>query len=158
MATPTEIKDRLVALWALVDGITTSVDDYPNDDLPFEDAELPAVVTRLVSTQLGPVVVTRTELARGLIQERWQIPAVIHVARIENADVLAPNTTEMELCEPFLTEPALFFLDRQRLGDHETALPDLVTDSDPLANTGIVKIERPGASYWGVVCNHSIIN
>jgi hypothetical protein len=162
MATPTEIKNRLVTLWGHVSGITTAVDDYPNDDLPFEAAELPAVVIRLVSTQLGAVTVTRTPYAGGIIRERWTIPAVLHVGVVSKMDALAPNTTEMEACEPFLRSPAVFFANSTRLGYVDFVTPannltDLVYDSEPLSNTGILKIERPKVSYWGLLYTHTIL-
>ena len=149
MATPTEMKDRLVLNWAEIDGVTTSVDDYPNDDLPFEDAELPAAITRLMSAELGPVRVTRSYLASHLVVERWEIPTILHVCRLQKMDALAPNTAEMELCEPFLRSPAAYFVEHDRL--HTDELNDLVYGTELQSNTGIVKIIRPKVAYWGIV-------
>lgn len=154
MTTPSAIKDRIVALMARVDGIVTSIDDYPEDNRPFEDHELPAAVTRLVSTQLAQVRVTRTELASGILLERWEIPTVVHVAVCSNEDPLSPNTAEMEACEPFLRSVPLYFAQRRRLDapadDPLPALGELVYDTDPMQNTGIIRIAREETSYWGI--------
>jgi hypothetical protein len=149
MATPTQIKDRLVLNWSEISGVVTSLDDYPNDDLPFEDAELPAAVTRLMSSELGPVRVTRRHTASGIILERWEISTILHVCALDKMDALAPNTTEMELCEPFLRSPAAYFAQHDRL--HTASLNDLVYGSEAQNNTGIVKIIRPKVVYWGIV-------
>jgi len=151
MATPTQIKDRIVTMLAQVEGVTTSLDDYQAQDAPFTDAQLPVAVTRLVSTQQGPVTATRTHIAAGIILERWQIPIILHVKRASNTDVLSPNTAEMEACEPFLRSIPLFFLQHPRLK------PALVYDTEPMANTGIVRIDRPGIVYWGIVFNLPVL-
>lgn len=155
MTTPSEIKDRLVALMARVDGITTSVDDYPEDLRPFEDAELPAAVTRLVSTQLAQVRMSRTRLSQGIMLERWEIPIVLHTAVCDNQDPLSPSTTEMEVAEPFLRSVPLYFAQRPRLhAPADAPLPalgELVYDTEPMQNTGIIRIAREETSYWGIV-------
>jgi hypothetical protein len=156
MTTPTQIKDRLVTLWGLISGVTTSQDDYPENDLPFDTNQMPAAVTRLVSTQLGPVTVQRTYRASGLALERWTIPTILHVGIVSKMDALAPNTTEMEACEPFLQTPAQFFAAHDRLG-YGVTYADMVFGTELMNNSGIIKIERPQATYWGIVYTLTVL-
>lgn len=144
MATPAQIKDRIVALVGQVSGITTSLDDYPAGDTPFTDAQLPAAVTRLMH-----VPTTRRWLAAGIYLERHAFTVVLHVADCSNIDVLAPNTTEMESCEVFKHSIPAYFADRPRL--HGTGLSEMVYDSELMSDTGIIRIERAGLSWWGIV-------
>lgn len=144
MATPSQIKDRIVALMAQVSGVTTSVDDYPLGDIPFIDPQLPAAVTRLLHAPA-----TRRWLGSGVYVERRLFTVILHVAAIDNVDVLAPDTTVMETCEVFLDRVPRFFADRNRL--HGTGLSELVYDSELMGDGGIVRIERSGLSWWGVV-------
>ncbi len=44
--TPSQVKDRVVALCATIDNITTAVDSWPNDSNPFAAAELAAIVVQ----------------------------------------------------------------------------------------------------------------
>lgn len=151
MATPSQIKDRIVLVAGQVPGIATSLDDYPDKE-PFEDHELPAMVTRLVSTQLAQVRVTRQHMYTGLWIERWEIPLVLHVTHCDNDDVLAPNTAEMEACEPFLRSVPAYFAGTDRLSCSECTPPlsALVYDIEPMQSTGIIRIARNSASYWGI--------
>jgi hypothetical protein len=144
MATPSQIKDRIVALMAQVTGVTTSVDDYPAGDVPFTDAQLPAAVTRLLHAPA-----TRRWLSGGIGLERRVYTVILHVAVIDNVDVLAPDTTVMETCEVFLDRVPKFFAARNRL--HGTALAELVYDSELMSDGGIIRIERSGLSWWGLV-------
>lgn len=144
MATPTEIKDRIVTLMGQVSGVTTSLDDYLSKDDPFTDAQLPAAITRLLH-----VPTTRTWLSADTYLERHAFQIILHVAVCSNVDVLAPNTTEMELCEPFKHSVPYFFAQRahQRLGG--TGLADMVYDTELVSDGGIIRIERSGLSWWG---------
>jgi len=149
--TPSQIKDRVRLLVGQVSGVASSQDDYLPQDAIFSSTQLPAAVTWLHSTQFAPLRVTRREAYEGTVIERWEIPIILHVCVASNTDVLSPNTTEMELCEPFLRSVPSYFLQRKRLHCAALGLGDLVYDTEPMASSGVIKIERPKVTYWGVV-------
>lgn len=159
MATPSEIKDRIVTLMGRVSGVTTSLDDYPEDQRPFEDDELPVAVTRLISTNLAQVRVSRQTLFPGCVLERWEIPVVLHVKVCTNEDPLGPNTAEMEACEPFLRSVPAYFLARPRLHDNDDtpALAEMVYDTEPMVSTGVIRYTREETSYWSVIFTLSVL-
>lgn len=144
MATPSQIKDRIVALMAQVSGVTTSADEYPAGDVPFTAAQLPAAVTRLLHAPA-----TRRWLSSGIYIERRVFTILLHVAVCANVDVLAPDNTTMETCEVFLDSVPRFFADRNHLNG--TGLSELVYDSELMSDGGIIRIERSGLSWWGIV-------
>lgn len=144
MSTPSQIKDRIVTLMAEVSGVTTSLDDYPAGDAPFTAAELPAAVTRLLH-----VPTTRQWLTTDTYIETHTFTIILHVSICSNVDVLAPNTTEMEQCEAFKYSVPAFFAARNRLNG--TDLSDMVYDSGLMSDGGIIRIERSGLSWWGIV-------
>ena len=141
-STPAQIKDRIVALMAQVSGVTASVDDYPAQDAPF--TTLPTAVTRLLH-----VPTTRRWLTADTYIERHLFTVLLHVAVCANVDVLAPDTVVMETCEVFKYDVPKFFAARPRL--HGTALAEMVYDSELMSDGGIIRNERSGLSWWGIV-------
>ena len=150
MATPSEIKDRIVLLMAQVSGVTTSLDDYPVRDEPFTDAQMPVAVTRLLH-----VPTTRRWLSSMTYLDRHVFTAILHVATIDNVDVLAPDTTTMETCEVFKHSVPYFFAGRPRL--HGTGLSEMVYDTELMSDGGIIRIERSARSWWGIVFTLPVI-
>ncbi len=156
MATATQIKDRIVALWARLPGIAYSTNDYPAKGASFPDAQLPAVVTTLM---IAPA--TRRPMSSGIHMTRRVISCHLLVTNCTNTDVLEPNTTEMLLCEPFLDSATLYFAQHPRLhadfvaGEGEDpdlpALPEMVYDTEPMGDSGIILIQRAKLSWWGIV-------
>lgn len=144
MVSPSAIKDRIVTLMGEVSGVTTSLDDYPDKDDPFTGAQLPAAVTRLLH-----VPTTRRWLSSGIYLERHVFTIPLHVAVVSNVDVLAPDTSVMEQCEVFKASVPAFFAARPRL--RGTGLSEMVYDSELMGDGGIVRIERSGLSWWGIV-------
>lgn len=145
MATPTEIKDRIVVLAGQVSGVTTTLDDYPEAIPPFQDAALPAMVTRLMQAPAQ-----RQFLSSDMYLVTRTFTMLLHVAETRD-EVLFPDTATMESCEAFLSSVPKYFAERIRLGDPVTGLSDLVYDCQLMADGGIQKIIRESQAYWGVV-------
>lgn len=149
-ATPTQVKNRVVALYALIAGITTSLDDYPEDGLAFEDAELPVAITTL-----GPA--TNTAFSKsGFIMTRT-VTTHLLVASVEGSQSF-PDTSAMEAVEPFMVSVPLFFSSRQQLDDPATGLSALVrnctlpSEQEP----GPGRFAYGGVDYWGLVLNMQV--
>lgn len=138
MATPAQIKDRIVSMTGAVSGITTALDDYPNDNQPFTDAELPAAVTRLYQASA-----TREDYANDmwLVTRSFQVQVV--VSKVPDGAIV-PDTTTMETVETFLRDIPRYFAQRRTLNN-------LVQDTQLMSDTGIIRIIRDTQEYWGVV-------
>ena len=151
MATPSEIKDRIVILAGNVSGVTTSLDDYPEGEPPFTTAQLPAMVTRLYQAPA-----TRAFLSSDMYTVTRTFTMLLHVAETKE-EVLDPDTATMESCETFLRLVPNYFAQRNRLGDATTPLADMVYDCELMRDEGIRKILRDKKAYWGVVFRLPVI-
>jgi hypothetical protein len=148
-ATPSQIKDRIALMCAAVTGITTVVDDWPEDTQPFNPVELPCIIV-----QVGPVTSNeRVNHARFRMVRDYRI--LILVGRTEN-DTVDPDTSALEAVEPFLLSIPAYFAQRPRLEHPSTSAP-IVMDSTLPADNGTPRIVREGAVYRGAVFTMAVI-
>lgn len=143
MATITTVKNRIVLMCSRVSGIVTSQDDYLAGGAAFTAAQLPAAITR-------PIQVSgrRFRLANGLYRVQRNFTTILHVSIVSTVSALTPDTTQMELCETYMDSVPDYFIAHPRLEDSDAGL---VFGSDPMTDSGVIRIVREGVDYWGVV-------
>ena len=145
MATPSQVKDRVVALYALISGVTTSIDDYPEDGLAFEDAELVVAITFL-----RPSI--NTPFTKRAFIKTQTLETHLFVAPAEAAQSY-PDTSAREAVEAYQISVPLFFVARQQLDDPATGLGTLVRNITLPNETepGPGRLPFSGVDYWGLI-------
>lgn len=138
--TPTQVKERLMALAVQVSGIVTVADDWPEDNEPFTAAELPALIV-----VVRGAVNTRINLHKYQSTRTFELH--LPVARIAD-DVKNPDTAALEAVEPFLLSIPAFFAARPRLENGDSGLSYASSIPQDLPAR---KIVREGAEYTGVI-------
>lgn len=144
-ATPAQLKARLVDLYELISGIVTVTDDWPQDNKPFSDAQLPAVIV-----QMGRATNEKQSAANFLMTRPYF--GILLAARIPN-DVKIPDAETLASVDPFLISVPRFFMAHQRLELNDAGLitfPVLPTDSAP------GRFAFRGATYIRTVFTHEI--
>jgi hypothetical protein len=113
-ATLAQVRARIVTLCGLIDGIETAVDDYPEDNEPFAEYQLPAIVVRP-----GPATYDVQNRRRMMVTRAWQLQLlVMHVAD----DVQDPDTEAYEATEPYIMAVMEHFGSRPRLENSDAGL------------------------------------
>lgn len=146
MTTVSAIKNRLVAIYGDISGIVTALDTYPDNNLPFENAELPAVVVRLVPDA------TNERLGARSFKMTRTFQAILHL-QTTSGDWLLPDNTAEESAEPFMVSVPLAFCNAPHL---ERSDVGLALSADVPDCNGPVLIEKDGGRYIGLVFTHVI--
>jgi len=117
MAQPTvsQIKARIAALCATIPGIVKVLDAYPDDERPFEAAELPAVIVR-VSWQA-----TNTRESNDAYLMTMPYILEVDVALSASSTALV-NEAALEATEPWIVTIPAFFGKRRRLQLNDAGL------------------------------------
>ena len=140
--TVTQIKNQIVTLCGLISGIATALDDYPEDNEPFTNAELPAIVVRV-----GAATYEKQSAHRLMVSRTYQI--IVHIERITE-DVQDPDTAALEAVEPFLLSVATYLSAHPRLDNDDSGLAVSTTLQ---GDNGPPRIVKEGADYRGTVLN-----
>jgi len=144
-STPTTIKNRIVAMFALISGITTSLDDYPEDGKAFQAAELPVAITFLGAA-------TNTRLSgRAFVMSR-SLTTHLLIAKASSSRP-NPDTSAMEAVEAFQVSVPLYFADKPQLQDPANSLNAIVrnTTLPSEQEPGPGRIPFGGVDYWSLV-------
>lgn len=148
-ATVAQLKDRIVTMWGQVSGIVTSADDYLPGDATYTAAQLPAAVTRPIQIRA-----TRTRIGAGVYRVRREFTTILHVSLVSTVSALTPDTTQMELCETYLITGPEYFLAHSRLEHNDSGL---AFGTEPMSDSGVIRIVREGADYWGILFTLPVI-
>ena len=149
-STPTAIKNQLVTMWGLISGVTTSLDDYPEDGKSFATAELVVAITTL-----GPATNTRAS-GRAFTMTR-SITTHLIVAEAQSSRPV-PDTSAMEAVEVYMTRVPLYFADKPNLQDPANSLGAIVrnctlpSEQEP----GPGRFAFGGLNYWGLLFNYEV--
>lgn len=147
---PTTMKNRLVALWLLISGVTTSIDDYPEDGKAFKDAELVVAITRLGQA-------ANSALTKSSFLMTRTVTTHLIVARASSSRP-SPDTSAMEAVEAYMERVPLFFAARPQLQNPATGLGPLVnsitlpSEQEP----GPGRFAFGGVEYWGLLYTYQI--
>jgi hypothetical protein len=146
-STPSQIKDRVVTILGAVSGITTVLDDYPEDNEPFTAAELPACVVRLRGATNAAVD------GRGFAMTRT-VAIILHAARSDE-DIKYPDTNALEAIETFLLSIPAAFNARRRLNSDDGGLAGVTSITLP-ADDGRRTIVHESAWYFGAIFSMTV--
>ena len=139
-ATLSEVKDRIVLLCGLIEGIKTVVDDMPEDNQPFKRlAELPAIMVKI-----GTATYQIQSRHQMIVTRQWQL--VLLVGRTAE-DTQDPDTDALEAVEPYLLRVAAFFGQHPRLEYNDAGI---VISANIEGDGGIGSFPlKDGATYMG---------
>jgi hypothetical protein len=139
-ATTSQVWTRIVTLCGLIEDIETALKDWPEDNEPLAEYQLPAIVVKI-----GAATYIEQSKHRMMVSRQWQLfLAVTHVAD----DVQDPDIDAVELVEPYLMSVATFFGARPRLENSDAGL---VIGSSIAGDDGIGRFNMNSASYMGSI-------
>lgn len=146
-ATPAQIKQRFIDLYTLVPGIVTVVGDWPQDNKPFKESELPAIVV-----QMGRATNTRQSATNFIMSRPYY--GVLLAARLPNDDKI-PDEETLASVDPFLVSIPRFFMARPRLQLNDSGI---VSDTSIVmpSDSGAGRFAFRSATYIRTVFTHQI--
>ena len=149
-STPTAIKNQLVTMWGHITGITTTLDDYPEDGKAFADAELPVAITFLGAASNAPMSGRAITMTRSVTTH-------LLIARASGSRP-NPDTSAMEAVEPFMVRVPLYFADKRNLQDPANSLGAIVRNATIPSEQepGPGRIPFGGVDYWSLVFTYQV--